>query len=118
MKGVVSVRNLEFQGRHGWSAAERKTSRRFQVDVEMAVSLDRALATDRLEDTVDYYEVCKLVVEIGEGGPYRLLEATAGKMLTTLKARWPDAQISVELRKLHPPCPGNPTHTSVRVQSD
>ena len=118
MRGTVSVRNLEFQGRHGWSAAERKTSRRFQVDVEMSVALDRALTSDRLEDTVDYYEVCKLVVEIGEGGPYRLLEATAGKMLRTLKARWPDAKITVELRKLHPPCPGNPSHTSVRVQSD
>jgi len=118
MRGVVSVKNLEFQGRHGHSAAERKSSRRFQVDVEMQVALDRAMKSDRLTDTVDYYEVCRIVLEIGEGGPYRLLEATAGKMVETLKARWPDAKIAVELRKLHPPCPGNPSHTSVRVQSE
>ncbi|MEO6953989.1 MAG: dihydroneopterin aldolase [Polyangia bacterium] len=118
MQGVVSVRNLEFQGKHGYSAAERKSARRFQVDVDLRVELDRAVATDRLADTVDYHEVCRIVVEIGEGGPYRLLEATAGKMLTTLSQRWPAAKIAVELRKLHPPCPGNPSHTSVRVESE
>jgi dihydroneopterin aldolase len=117
MRGVVSVKNLEFQARHGYSAAERKSARRFQVDVEMTVSLDAAMKTDRLSDTVDYYEVCKIILEIGEGGPYRLLEATAAKMMTTLKERWPDSKITIELRKLHPPCPGNPSHTSVRVES-
>ena len=118
MRGVVSVRNLEFQGKHGYSAAERKSARRFQVDVDLTVALDRAVATDRLTDTVDYHEVCRVVVEIGEGGPYRLLEAAVGKMLSTLQQRWPDAKIAVELRKLHPPCPGNPSHTSVRVESE
>jgi dihydroneopterin aldolase len=79
------------------------------------VPIDRAIETDRLGDTVDYHEVCRLLVEIGQSGPYRLLEATAGKMLSTLEARYPEAIIKLELRKLHPPCPGNPSHTSVTV---
>ena len=28
---------------------------------------------------------------------------------------WPQATITIELRKLHPPCPGNPDYTAVRL---
>lgn len=117
MRGTVSIRNLEFQANHGASAAERKSARRFQVDVDLDVPLARAIETDRLTDTVDYHEVCGLVVELGQSGPNRLLESIAGKMLAALRAKFPHARVTIELRKLHPPCPGNPTHTSVRLQS-
>jgi|SRR5688572_12973333 len=118
MHGTVAVRNLEFQANHGASAAERKSARRFQVDVDISFPIERVLRSDRLSDTVDYHEVCRMLVEIGESGPYRLLESLAGKMLRTLGQRYPEASIALELRKLHPPCPGNPSHTSIRVQAD
>ncbi len=117
LRGTVSVRNLEFQANHGASAAERKSARRFQVDVDLSIPIARAIETDRLTDTVDYHDVCRLLVEIGQSGPYRLLEALVGKMLASLRSRFPEAKITIELRKLHPPCPGNPTHTSVRIES-
>ena len=116
MRGTVSIRNLEFQANHGASAAERKSARRFQVDVDLVVPLGRAIESDRLNDTVDYHEVCGLLVELGQSGPNRLLESIAGKMLAALRSRYPEAKVTIELRKLHPPCPGNPTHTSVRLE--
>ncbi len=116
MNGHIHVRNIEFQGNHGASAAERRSTRRFQVDVDLELPVGRAVETDRLSDTVDYYEVCHLVVEIGTKDPHRLLESVAGAMLGALKQRWPTAKIEVELRKLHPPCPGNPSFTAVRIQ--
>ena len=117
MRGTVSVKNLEFQANHGASAAERKSARRFQVDVDLSVPMARAMETDRLTDTVNYYDVCAMLVEIGQSGPHRLLEAIAGKMIASLRVKYPEAKISLELRKLHPPCPGNPTHTSVRIDA-
>jgi dihydroneopterin aldolase len=115
--GTVRVRNLEFQGNHGASAAERKTARRFQIDVDLTFPIGRVLETDRLGDTVDYHEVCAMLVEIGTARPHRLLEALAGAMLRELKSRWPRAEVELELRKLHPPCPGNPHHTAVRLKA-
>ena len=115
MRGTVSIRNLEFQAKHGATAAERKSARRFQVDVDISVDLSRAVETDRLADTVDYHEVCTMLVALGESGPNRLLESIAGKMIDSVRARFPTAKVQLELRKLHPPCPGNPTHTSVRL---
>lgn len=117
MRGTVSIRNLEFQANHGWSAAERKSARRFQVDVDLDVPIARAVESDRLTDTVNYHDVCAMIVELGQSGPNRLLESIAGKMLAALRDKFPQARVTLELRKLHPPCPGNPSHTSVRLQS-
>jgi dihydroneopterin aldolase len=117
VNGTVLIRNVEFQGRHGASADERRSSRRFQVDVDLAFPMARAAESDRLSDTVNYRDVCEVVVQIGEARPYRLLEALAAEMLRELSKRWPQAQIAIELRKLHPPCPGNPSFTAVRLSS-
>jgi dihydroneopterin aldolase len=116
MQGTVVIRNLEFQGKHGASADERKTLRRFQVDVELTWDMAAAVESDRLADTVNYDAVCTLLVEIGAGAPRHLLEHLAGQMLTAITARWPHVSVALELRKLHPPCPGNPTYTAVRLR--
>ena len=115
--GSVHIRNVEFQGKHGASADERRSSRRFQVDVDLTIPMARAAETDRLTETVNYRDVCEIVVQIGEARPYKLLEALAGAMLREIGARWPQAQITIELRKLHPPCPGNPSYTAVRLST-
>ena len=114
----MKVRNIEFQGNHGASAAERKSPRRFQVDVDLTFDVARAVASDRLADTVNYHDVCSIVMEVGTAGSRRLIEALAGAMLAAMHARWPFASIEIELRKLHPPCPGNPDHTAVRLRTE
>ena len=116
-EGVVKIRNVEFQANHGATAGERRSARRFQVDVDMTFDMGRALESDRLADTVNYKDVCELVVEIGTSRPYKLLERVAGAMLAAIAARWPTASVELELRKLHPPCPGNPDYTAVRVRN-
>jgi 7,8-dihydroneopterin aldolase/epimerase/oxygenase len=115
VNGTVQIRNVEFQGKHGASADERRSSRRFQVDVDLSFPMVRAMESDRLADTVNYRDVCEVVVQIGEARPYRLLEALAAEMLREMRKRWPQASIAIELRKLHPPCPGNPAYTAVRL---
>lgn len=117
MTGTVRVRNLEFQGNHGASADERRSSRRFQVDVDLTWDMSRSVESDRLADTINYYDVCAMLVEIGESRPYRLLEKLAGEMMRAILARWPQVAVEIELRKLHPPCPGNPDFTAVSLRS-
>src|SRR6476659_5574976 len=115
MTGTVRVKNVEFQGAHGWTAAERRSTRRFQVDVDLTIDIGRAAESDRLTDTINYYDVCAIIVEIGESKPYRLLEKLAYEMARAIGERWPRiTNVEIELRKLHPPCPGNPSFTAVR----
>lgn len=114
-EGVIAVRSLEFQGRHGATADERKSTRRFQVDVELRGDFGRAVASDRLAETVDYHAVCALIDEIGTTRTFHLIEALAGALCQAIAERWPGVDIELEVRKLNPPCPGNPACTAVRL---
>ena len=73
------------------TAAERLSTRRFQVDVDLTWDLNRSMETDRLADTINYYDVCQLIVGIGESRPYRLLEKLAAEMVRAIQERWPPA---------------------------
>src|SRR5215472_5373639 len=100
MTGTVRIRNLEFQANHGASAAERRTPRRFQVDVDLSFDLGRAIGGDRLADTINYHEVCGLLLEVGTARSCRLLETLAWAMVTAVVERWPRTTVELELRKL------------------
>ena len=113
---VISVRNLEFEGRHGVYAEERATFRRFQVDVELRADVADAIGSDRLVDTVDYHAVSAIVEEMGRTQTFHLLEALAGAMAQAIAERWPKVGITLEVRKLNPPCPGNPSWTAFRLE--
>jgi 7,8-dihydroneopterin aldolase/epimerase/oxygenase len=115
---TLIVSKIGFEGRHGASAAERQTTRRFEVDVEIETRLDRAESSDRLADTIDFRDIAEAVVSIGVGEPHHLLESLARRMVDALQAKAPGARISLELRKLSPPyCAGNPAHAGVRITS-
>ena len=115
MNGVILLRNLEFQARHGATAVERKLLRRFQVDIDIAYPLEAAAKSDRLGDTVDYNQICAVVVELGTGRTFHLIEALAGALVDAIAERCPQAGITVEVRKLNPPCPGSPAYAAARL---
>jgi dihydroneopterin aldolase len=78
--------------------------------------LDKARASDRLGDTVDYSAVAEIIVDIGTSETHHLLESLGGRMLDVLGARFPTAAFHLELRKLNPPaCPGHPAFAAVRM---
>jgi dihydroneopterin aldolase len=111
----VFVRGLEFEGNHGYTAAERRSTRRFRVAVTLELSLEAASVSDRIADTVDYFKVSEIVVSIGTRSTLRLLERLAGEMARTIQETYPRAAVTVELEKLSPPCPGVPEASGVRI---
>jgi 7,8-dihydroneopterin aldolase/epimerase/oxygenase len=114
---TIVLSRLGFEGRHGHTAAERRSSRRFEVDIEVDAPLEAAQVSDRLGDTIDYTEVAEVIVAIGTGEPVRLLETLARRMLDALAERIPAATFRIELRKLSPPsCPGHPAYSAVRME--
>ena len=115
MSDCVFVRGLEFEGNHGYTAAERRGTRRFRVNLTLELSLAAAAASDRIADTIDYWRVSEIVVALGTKSTYRLLEALAGAMGAKIQELYPRAQVMVELEKLAPPCPGVPASCGVRI---
>ena len=111
---AVFVRGLEFEGNHGYTAAERRGTRRFRVNLTIELPL-AAAASDRLADTVDYWKVSEVVVALGTKSTFKLLEVLAGAIGHKIQELYPRAQVTIELEKLAPPCPGVPAACGVRL---
>ncbi len=111
----VFVRGLEFEANHGYTAAERKATRRFRVNIELTVPLERASKSDRLADTIDYRRVCELALNAATETTFKLLEALAGAIGHAVQAEFGHAELTIELEKLAPPCPGVPASCGVVV---
>jgi dihydroneopterin aldolase len=111
----VFVRGLEFEGNHGNTAAERRGTRRFRVNVTLELPLGAAIASDRIVDTVNYARVSEIIVALGTKSTFKLLEALAGAMGHKILEMYPQARVAIELEKLAPPCPGVPAACGVRV---
>jgi dihydroneopterin aldolase len=112
---AVFVSGLEFEANHGYTAAERRATRRFRVNLELRSSLAQAAASDHLADTIDYRKVCEAVVRVGTESTFKLLEALAGRIGAAVQEIYPQAAVVVELHKLAPPCPGVPASCGVRL---
>ncbi len=112
---AVVVRGLEFEGNHGYSAAERRGTRRFRVNLVLERDLTAASSNDKISDTIDYFKVSDVVVKIGTQSTFRLLEALAGAMAVAIQDLYPGVTVTIELDKLAPPCPGVPAACGVRL---
>ena len=115
MTDAVFVRGLEFEGNHGYTAAERRSTRRFRVSLVVELPLGEAAKSDKIVDTVDYWKVSEIVVGIGTKSTFKLLEALAGAIGAKIHELYPQAQVVIELEKLAPPCPGVPAACGVRL---
>ena len=76
---TISLHRIEFDGRHGATAVERRSTRKFEVDVELDVDAAAAERSDRLAETVDYSRVAETIVGVGMGEPHHLLESLAAE---------------------------------------
>lgn len=106
---------MTFYGYHGVSAAERQTGRRFEVDIELAVDMNRAAASDRLQDTVNYTEVYRTVEELVAQDRFSLLETIAVRLAEEILKKFEPKEVTVRVRKKIPPVPGNLDHIEVEV---
>src|SRR4029453_7458313 len=69
----VEIRGLSIYTHHGVTDAEQEVGQRLEFDLPFDVPDCDAVITDRVEDTVDYYEVCAIVALAGAEKSYRTL---------------------------------------------
>jgi 7,8-dihydroneopterin aldolase/epimerase/oxygenase len=95
---TVELAGLELTGRHGALPQEREAGQRFLFDLWLDVPAE-AVATDRLEDAVDYRDVAAAVRRVSDGRAYHLLEALAAAVADELLASFPVIRARVRVRK-------------------
>jgi len=100
---TIRLTSIALYGTHGVTPAERQIGRLFEVDVELRLDLTAAAETDDLGTTVDYAAICDVVRRVHQAGPYQLLEAMAGKIAKEILRAFPVHEVTVRVRKPHPP---------------
>src|SRR5258707_6919683 len=73
----VELRGLSIYTHHGVSEAEQEVGQRLEFDISFDVPDCDAVLTDRLEDTVDYAQVCDIVAFSATDRSYRTLDRLA-----------------------------------------
>jgi dihydroneopterin aldolase len=101
----VEVRGLSIYTHHGVTEAERETGQRLEIDVSLDVPDCDAVLTDRVEDTVDYAEVCDIVALAATERSYRTLERLCHVIAERLMERFKCESVRVRAAKPEPPIP-------------
>ena len=112
---TVDVTGLSLYTHHGVSAAEREIGQRLVLDIHMEIGDSDATVTDRVEDTVDYAEVCQLAALVAQQRSYRTLERLCAAIAERLVADFGLQAVSVKATKPEPPIPLPVEEVSVEV---
>jgi len=101
----VEIRGLSIYTHHGVTDAEQEVGQRLEFDLTFDVPDCDAVLTDRVEDTVDYSEVCDIVALAATEKSYRTLERLGQVVAGRLMERFDCESVRVRAAKSEPPLP-------------
>jgi dihydroneopterin aldolase len=101
----IELRGLSIYTHHGVTDAEQEVGQRLEFDLSLDVPDCDAVLTDRLEDTVDYAEVCDIVALAATERSYRTLERLCHVVGERLMERFGCESVRVRAAKPEPPLP-------------
>jgi dihydroneopterin aldolase len=115
---TIEVTGLSLYTHHGVSDAEREIGQRLVIDLRIEVGACDATVTDRVEDTVDYAEVCQTVALVAQQRSYKTLERLCTAIADRLLDDYEAESVWVRAAKPEPPIPLPVQEVSVEVVRD
>lgn len=103
--GLIRLTGLEVFAFHGVLASEKEHGQRFLVDLELALDLSTAGATDQLEDTIDYGALARAVHDRVATERWDLLERVAHRVAELVMEIPKVEQVAVTIHKPEAPIP-------------
>ena len=112
---TIEITGLSLYTHHGVTEAEREVGQRLVLDVRFDVGEPDALITDRVEDTVDYGEVCQVIALVAQQRSYKTLERLCSAIADRLLDQYDAETVWVKAAKPDPPMPLPVEEVSVEV---
>jgi dihydroneopterin aldolase len=112
---TIEVSGLSLYTHMGVSDAEREVGQRLLIDIRIDVGEADATITDRVEDTVNYAEVCELVALVAQQRTYRTLERFCAAVVERVLDRYDVNAVWVKTSKPEPPIALPVSEVSVEV---
>ena len=111
----IEISGLSLYTRHGVSEAERELGQRLVFDISFELDDCDATVTDRIEDTINYGEVCEQVALAAQERSYKTLERLCSAVADRLVDRFGAESVRVKATKPEPPIPLPVDEVSVEV---
>jgi 7,8-dihydroneopterin aldolase/epimerase/oxygenase len=111
----IEITGLSLYTRHGVSEAERELGQRLVFDISFELDECDATVTDRIEDTINYGEVCEQVALAAQERSYKTLERLCSAVADRLIDRFGAESVRVKATKPEPPIPLPVDEVSVEV---
>lgn len=99
----VEITGLSLYTHHGVEEAEREVGQRLVFDLSFELGDCDATVTDRLEDTIDYADVCQQVALAAQERSYRTLERLCSAVADRMIDRYGAEAVTVRASKPEPP---------------
>jgi 7,8-dihydroneopterin aldolase/epimerase/oxygenase len=112
---AIEITGLSLFTHVGVTAAEREVGQRLILDLRLEVSDCDATVTDRIEDTVDYAQVCDTANLVAQQRSYKTLERLCSAIADRLLEHYGVSSIWVKAAKPEPPIAFPLSEVSVEV---
>jgi len=112
---TIEVSGLSLYTHHGVTAAEREVGQRLLLDLRIDVGECDATLTDRIEDTIDYGQVCEAATLVAQQRSYKTLERLCAAIADRLLDRFGAHAVWVKAAKPEPPLALPVSEVSVEV---
>jgi dihydroneopterin aldolase len=112
---TIEISGLSLFTHVGVTAAEREVGQRLLLDLRIDVGDCDATVTDRVEDTVDYAQVCDVANLVAQQRSYRTLERLCAAIADRLIEQYDINAVWVKAAKPEPPLHLVVTEVSVEV---
>jgi dihydroneopterin aldolase len=96
---TISIVDLEVHYHVGVPDEERAQAQRLLVSVDMESDFSAAARTDSIDDTINYYAVAQMLLRLGEGRSWRLLETLVSEIADRILAEYRPESVRVEVKK-------------------
>jgi len=104
MSDAIFITGLLLHAHHGVMRHEKKVGQQFVVDLQLAIDLAEAGASDKLVDTVSYAGIVEAATRAFTATSFRLVEAAAQAIADEVLASFPRvASVRVTVHKPHAP---------------
>jgi 7,8-dihydroneopterin aldolase/epimerase/oxygenase len=112
---TIEISGLSLFTHVGVTAAEREVGQRLLLDIRLDVGENDATITDRIEDTVDYAQVCDVANLVAQQRTYKTLERLCSAIAERLLEQYRPHAVWVKAAKPEPPFALPVTEVSVEV---
>jgi len=101
---TITLKSLEFYGKHGYYDEERQEGNHFELDVIAKGDFKAAIKEDDLDQTFNYEIVKEVAQKVFNGPSEKLIETLCSRIGNEIfKLSTVTNELTISLRKLHPP---------------